>query len=776
MIEPSGVLELKLAGRKFRLDLMLLVILVGAALVRLGGLDWGWTDFSPLPEEQRPAMSFFDFHPDESSNIRVARNFSQSDSWRPTGELYGQKLDYSLYGASTVYLHVLAVGFADLFLDFEPYDLEDPLSQKRTYLAVRWLTALLGLACIPLLYAAAHSLYDRRTARLAAAFLAFAAFHAQSGRFGTVDIPMVFFTLWSFLHSARLLKRASWPDLVFAAAAAGLAVATKVNALLVVFPLVAAELLRETGGGEESPGGVAADEGRPPRIRGLQEHVTDLLRRLLGIRLLSAGLITVGVFFLLNPYAILDYRNFLFADHAFGLFHIIRNVRGEFFYPFQIQFQEIRPFLFMLGNVLWWSAGPLLEIAGLLGALWMLLRRRRGDLVVLAWLLPAFAMTAAAQVMFMRYALPFLPLLALAAARLCAGLWEGRFLPGERPLPAAGILRWAARLAVTAVLLASLGWSWALASVHSVEDSRISAGRYLLERLPAGTSLLHERSANTIKSVIHMPRYENVCLEIPTVYRADGALEAEKLDFLADRLRLADWAAILESNRKLGYERNTRYHAERRFYEELFAQRLGFARDTVFQRLPRVPGFEVDDEAAEFSLRYYDHEEIHVFRKTDPAALEAGIAALKEDLLRRGIDPDASLARARDALERGDAARARELAVAGLDSGRGAGAWFELLAAVFEEQARRDTAAGRGAEAREYLRQASRFYSESILPRVSPLGRERRLLGFANFLVRSGDPRSARDLILQARDTGVDSAELRHLEAELARGPSSSDN
>ena len=747
----QGLATLRLGRRTLRLDLVLVLVLLLAALWRLNGLDWGWTDFNPAPAESGGPGHFFAFHPDENSNIRAAKNFTQSDSWRPTGELYGEKVDYSLYGATTIYLHTLVVKARALGGGVRAFDEEDPVSFKATWLAVRWLTALLGLGCIGLLYWAALSLHGRAVARLAALLLAGAAFHAQSGRFGTVDMPMLFFTLWSFAHSARLARTFRWSDLLLAAVAAGLAVSTKINAVLVVLPIIAAELVRE------------------PWPSGAGARMASLGRRLFGPHLLAAGALTLGVFFLLNPYALLDWRSFLFADNAFGLVHILHNVRGDFFYPFQIQFEDIRPFSFLLGNVLWWAAGPTLLLGGLAGILWAIWRRRPADWLLLAWFVPGLLLTAGAKVLFMRYALPFLPLLALGAAVLCVDLLR---------LARGRLTRAAALLLILAVALPALAWTAALASVHGREDSRISAGRWLAAHLPDGARLLHERSANSIKPVIHMPRYRNVCLEIPTVYRATGCTEAEKLDFLVDRLRQVDWAAILESNRKLGYERSTRYPAERRFYEELFAGRLGFVTDTVFQSRPRVLGVPIDDEPAEFSLRYYDHEEIHILRKTDPAALEAGLARLKSELAANPATADARLARAAALLEEGNPQGARDAAVALLEEADaalkqgenrafGQAAAIGLLARIFELTGQASLEGGQAEQARQLMQEADRLHSQSLQVPNAPLGLDGRMADWVEFRARVFGPAGAAELLGQALGSGLDGPRLRALAGEL---------
>jgi hypothetical protein len=722
-------ISFSLAQRKIRVDLILIFILLLASFSRFNGLDWGASDFVPNPDSPH-SEAFYTFHPDEVSNIKAAGNFATSDSWRPTGDLYGQKLDYSLYGATTLYLHVISVRLLDLFADFTPYDYDDPHSNRLTTLAIRWLTALLGLACLPLLYLGMRSLYGRPSALLSTALLAFAAFHAQSGRFGTVDIPMVFFTLWSFAHLTRLMKSASWFHLLMAALAAGLALSTKLNAALVIFPLIAVEWLR---------------------VWPKEKTVAKLLRTVFSARLWAAAGVVVGVFFLLNPYAFLDWENYLFADHAFGLVHILKNVRGEFFYPFQIQFQDIQPFSFLLGNVLKWAAGPALEIAGLVSLLYLAFKHRPRDLVLLAWIVPAFLMTANAQVMFMRYALPFLPLLAMASGVLLSDL-----LNAERPL-----LKRLGWLACASVLLPSFVWTQALASVHGVEDSRIQAGRYLLDRLPHGTSLLHERSANTIKPVLHRPFYTDVCMEIPSVYRADGNLESEKLEFLIDRLRQVEWAAILESNRALGYSRTSKYLAERLFYKELFAENLGFTVDTLFQTLPHWGPFEIEDREAEFSLRYYDHEAVFVFHKTDPAALETGLKRLAArftdaDDIELFSEGDHLYERALQAFKSGELHRARELASAVIENknGKGRASALNLLAKVFLAAAEQ-SAETNLEEQKQLLQNAQRFFTLALQEPTAPLGRKLRGRDLIQFYESVGDQAAAAQMRQSLKKAGL---------------------
>jgi hypothetical protein len=408
-------------------------------------------------------------------------------------------------------------------------------------------------------------------------------------------------------------------------------------------------------------------------------------------------------------------------------------VRGEFFYPFQIQFEHINPFLFLFTNVLRWAAGPLLLLGALAGLGLMAWRRRPADRVLLAWFVVSVALTGNAQVMFMRYALPFLPLLALAVARLVTGLRE--MLPEQRARvisPALALL----------IVLPSLHWSLALASVHREEDSRITAGRYLKAALPDGAVLLHERSANSIKPVIHRPRYVNVCLEMPGIQRAVEAglvTPGEQLEALEARLEGVQWAAILESNRKLGFDRNGGYPVIREFYRSLWAGELGFEPDTVFKTLPSAFGIAVDDEPAEFSLRYYDHEEVQIFRLRDPAQVKTAFAGLRERL---ADAQDRTAALAEQALAEGRLEDARAFAEQGLKTGpAGSSRFYAVLAQVFLQAA----LLGSGSDE---LDAAAHFHQKAI--QSEHLFRERRVAEYGEFLLSLGQTRAVEQLLQQA--------------------------
>ena len=150
-----------------------------------------------------------------------------------------------------------------------------------------------------------------------------------------------------------------------------------------------------------------------------------------------AGLCALAVFFVLTPYALLDFRAFLgdlaaqanMANHA-GL------------WPFTIQYVDTTPFLYQLRQSVVWGLGIPLGIAAWLSVAftafmaWRYPATRRWDLLLLAWVVPQFLFLESFEVRFLRYVFPLAPVLLLLAARMMWWLVErGRDNSGSAGLP-----------------------------------------------------------------------------------------------------------------------------------------------------------------------------------------------------------------------------------------------------------------------------------------------------------------------------------------------------
>jgi dolichyl-phosphate-mannose-protein mannosyltransferase len=362
---------------------LLAVVLAGAALLRLIGIDFG------LP------------FPYAAIDERIVTD-------RVAGFLTGD-LDphYFAYPSLCFELHGV-VGFARYVVGriggewttLAQFRERCWLEPGILLLPSRWLTALLAIAtvwaasraaCEVARVAGSGSRAMRRTAAVVGALAVATCFlHVSNSRTITVDIPCVLFGALALAHSLRHTRTLRRRDLVMAALHAGLAGSSKYYGALFALPVAAAAIVAATRAARAAGGGA--------------------LRA--GVRSLAlAGATTLAAFLLTSPYVVLDWpafaRDFAFLEHHVEGGHYGHDPTGNG--------------ALVYGRRLWSElVGPPLLLAAALGALLLLASRRRpgnpGTALVLLLQPPLhFALIASFKAQPPDYLLPLLPALAAAA-------------------------------------------------------------------------------------------------------------------------------------------------------------------------------------------------------------------------------------------------------------------------------------------------------------------------------------------------------------------------
>jgi hypothetical protein len=403
-------------GRKPRLDRLDLGLVAGALLVRLPGLPWG------LPDPTH----FFSWHPDEfeiaGRAIRILN----------TGDLHPEFFNY---GSVMLYLTAL--------LAWPAKALGLVGTVTGTHVVGRLVAIACGALAVPVVRRIARRAgLDRAGALLAAGFVALAPGLVLHSAWATVDVPATFFAALALLFALRALDGAALRPFVLAGAMAGLAAGTKYNVgLVLVAPLVAA--------------GLAPAAGRRLRL------------------VVASGGAALGAFLLSTPYALIDFAAFrrdlgyeLFVHSREGHLDIFEGTGPGWTYH-------------LLSNLPYALGVPLLLLA-LAGTGRMLARRRPADVVLLSFGLGYFALIGFSEVRFLRYVLPIVPVLAVAAAEAVATL-------RARSAPAAGV---AAGVALTWCALLTAQQAAALLA----PDPRRAAADWMMEHVPSGAivALTHE--------------------------------------------------------------------------------------------------------------------------------------------------------------------------------------------------------------------------------------------------------------------------------------------
>ncbi|MEW6749829.1 MAG: glycosyltransferase family 39 protein [Candidatus Latescibacterota bacterium] len=296
------------------------------------------------------------------------------------------------------------------------------------YLVARVLTALLGSAAVVLVYLMGRHLGGRRAGLLSATFLSVAFLHVRDSHFATVDVPATTYALAGCLLALHHVGRPSGGAVHLSAVCFGLAVSTKYSLAPTIACLLAAIWL------------------------------TDRRRALYGFVL--AGAVMAATFLVTTPFAALEFRSF-WRDLAFERAHFASGHAG----------------LAPLGGVgwlhhlrfsLWHGLGFALLACGIAGAAWMAWRRQPASLCVLGAALAYFAVAGGGRTVFVRYALPLVPFLCVAA-----GLLVSR-------LPRGALLVTVALAAPTALASASFD------RVMARTDTRVLAAQWLEETVPDG--------------------------------------------------------------------------------------------------------------------------------------------------------------------------------------------------------------------------------------------------------------------------------------------------
>ena len=341
----------------------------------------------------------------------------------PSLQLYFLSIIYYVY-----YLFSGVASF-DHFLAYR-YFVED-----RDLIAVaRTVTTLMAVGTVWVGIRLGNRLYGMAGGFIAGAVLAAMPLHVRFSHLAITDTPALLWIGLALLAAVRFVQEGRTRDYLLATACAGLAAATKYPAVLVVIPVVFATALR---------GGC--------------QH---------WYKTAASPVIALIVYSLAAPFTWLDWTAFWSDFSAMGREHLLSASHRQAASPL---FHHLR---FSIQHGLGWAA--------MLTVLAALLCKRTGwsrsELVILLALGTFGAFIALAESVFVRYALPLTPMLALLSARAILGI-------ARRPL-----MRWGW---VLLLLAAPLYDSYQIRCLLAGADTRVLAGQWLQKRAAASGRVCH---------------------------------------------------------------------------------------------------------------------------------------------------------------------------------------------------------------------------------------------------------------------------------------------
>ena len=399
---------------------VLLAILILAAVLRW----WGWDYGLPHPMAR----------PDEEITLEAAYQMFASGNPDPVSLPYPSFIVYLDVAALSLYYKVGEfLGRYDRRLDML-FDMV-VLRPRFHYRVARTVNLVFGVATVALVYLLATTTFQtRNTGWLAALLLGTSLLHVIYSRFATVDVVTTFLATAAVLFAVRAASSSKTSSYVVAGMFAGLAASSKYNAAVVVSALIL-PVVAVLFGGEAKE-----------RARSLSN-------------LAVAGLVTVLVFAVTSPFVVLHYEEvYRFVTH---MGRVLTDAPDEL--ALWVHLRDTFP------RGLGWPFFAA-AVVGLGRAGW---RRRPEDLALVGFAVVYFAAIAGARIVYPRYVLPLIPVLAAFAAE--SSVWL-----------AARFRHRAAATAVLTVLLVvpSLASSVRFDRLAARTDTRLLATEWIEENLP----------------------------------------------------------------------------------------------------------------------------------------------------------------------------------------------------------------------------------------------------------------------------------------------------
>jgi len=451
------------------------------------------------------------------------------------------------------------------------------------HLVGRVVSGAFDLATIALTFWLGLLLAGPRVGIAAAALAAFSVISVQQAHFFTVDSAATCMTTLALVMLVKVISRGGLANHLMFGAAFGLVLSCRINLVLLAL-LYAVSLLHSW-----------------------------YVRRLRFTAMVMAGIVatasTLLVFRLFQPYAFAGpgFFDVTFSADFLQTTATIRGlVTGAADYPPSVQWIGRVPVVFAGWNLFVWGLGPAWGLAALAGIVWCLARRRpyageslAAGKIVLAWAPILFLFHSIQFAATLRYFLPIVPVLAVAAGWLLGRTGATR------------IHRWL----LGGVLALTACWCVAFSAVYQRPHTRVTASAWIYDNVPRASTIAVEHWDDGLPLGIDSRSSSMYRLVELKLY--DDENDNKRRQLIA-ALEAANFIAI-SSNRLYGSIPRTpwKYPLARRYYELLFSGQLGFELETAFTSYPRLGPLELVDDDAEEAFTVYDHPKVLIFRKTE---------------------------------------------------------------------------------------------------------------------------------------------------------------
>lgn len=587
------------------ISLLSIIILIGCML-RFQGLNWDeGFGYSPHPDERAILFVVEELSFPSLGNLSDLLD-SEESSWNPR---------WFPYGSFPLYLLSLTESVLDVFNGVGSVDLRVP---------GRIISGAADLVTVLFIFFIGRSIGGRWIGLLASSFVAFAVIHIQLSHFFAVDTLQTMFAVLALWVLIRVARCGGYLNSALAGLFVGLGIATKISQIPILAVFLMAHLMYLLSWNDVASKSLSEVPASSAKYFAQRLKQTAILT--------SIGLLVTGVvFFLAQPYALLDATRFI--SDLTEQSEMVRRIRD---YPYTRQYIGTMSYWYQITQVSGWGLGWPLGItawSGLcfasvrgmsknhifvyLGVGWlvpivMLLifdntvaivgasviailsllstlparsPETRIDVLILSWVVPYLLITGSFEVKFMRYMLPVTPFLLFFGARLMIAMCSYKASKSMKyHIP----LTFGIRGMLVVVLLSSVLYAFAFSNVYEEKHTAVRASEWLQNEAPPGAFVLKEHWEESIPGLGKYRIYE-----LP-MYDPDNR---SKEELLATRLAEADYF-ILFSNRLYGTipRISERYPASSKLYKGLFSGHLGYELVNYESEYPNLWGISLVDD------------------------------------------------------------------------------------------------------------------------------------------------------------------------------------
>jgi hypothetical protein len=334
---------------------------------------------------------------------------------------------------------------------------------------------------------------------------------------------------------------------------------------------------------------------------------------------LMFGIVTLLCFRIGQPSAFSG-LSFLPSPKFLDNMHRIKELTDGGEWPPNVQWAGRTPIIFPLSQMMQWEMGYgffFLMCSGLFLAITHSIQKRsRRLLLVIGWVLFFFLYQSTRFVAFGRYLSIVYPFFAVLGGYAIWHCYQQRSV--------------LVRSFATICLILTLCWTGAFNTIYLHDHARVQASRWIYANIAQGSVLLNEAWDDGLPlRVDGKDGFGGLYKEVQcNFYELDTD---KKRNEILDKLDQVQYI-MLSSNRQFASipRLETRYTFTSRYYELLFAGKLGFSLVHTTVVAPALFGITIPDKNAVESFTVYDHPAVYIFKKEDTYSRQSTEALLND--------------------------------------------------------------------------------------------------------------------------------------------------